>query len=167
MKKLSVVLLFFVLLPVVLAAQVAGNVTAQGGAISDLNSKALSLPLSPATFFNPAACCSGPVPVTGTVTLSTPVLTSGTLAAGATFGAGGAFIVQIPGQSVAYNGTIAAGAIWNKITLANGTKYYTLTGSATDVVTGETSNFVLQTNNNGTANFAVTLGVSSINISLN
>src|SRR5580704_2510604 len=153
MKKLTIVLLF-ALLPAALLAQMPGNVTAQGGAISDLNSKALSLPLSPATFFNPVACCSGPVPVTGTVTLSTPVLTSGTLAAGATFGAGGAFIVQIPGQSVAYNGTIAAGAQWTKITLANGTKVYTLTGAATDVVTGETSNFVLQTVNNGTPNFA-------------
>lgn len=164
MKKLLMLVLFS-LLPVALVAQ--GSVNAQGGAISDLNSKALFVPLSPATFFNLAACCSGPVAVTGTVTISTSVLTSGSLGAGATFGAGGAFIVQIPSQSIAYNGTIAAGAVWTRIVLANGTKQYSLSGSATDVVTGEISNFVLLTNNNGAGNFAVTLGVSSINISLN
>ncbi len=167
MKKLLAVLLCSVAFSVALSAQVQGNVTAQGGSISDLNSKALFLPLSPATFFSPAACCSGPFAVTGTVTLCTPVLTSGTLAAGATFGAGGSFIVQIPSQSVAYNGTIAAGAQWTKITLANGTKSYTLSGTATDIATGETSAFVLQTNNNGLGNFAVTIGVTSIAISLN
>jgi hypothetical protein len=161
MKTLLAVALFFAL-SFNMAAQT--QVSAQGGAISDLNSKALSLPLSPAI----AVYTGGSLILTsGTVLISTPVFSSGTLAAGATFGAGGAFIVQIPSQSIAYNATIAAGAQWTKITLANGTHQYTLTGSATDIVTGETSNFVLLTNNVGLGNFAVTAGVYSINISLN
>lgn len=154
-------MLVFALLTAFAGAQ--NYVTAQGGAISDLNSKALSLPLCPVTFLNIG---SGPAPAAGTVTLSTAVFSSGTLAAGATFPAGGTFIVQIPASSITYNGVIT-GATWTQSVLANGTKTYTLSGTATDIVTGETSSFTLLTANNGKANFAVTLSVQTISIALN
>ena len=72
----------------------------------------------------------------GSVAFSTAGLTSGNLQMGATFDAGGSFVITGNGTNGIPNGTIFNGAFsgpvtWTLITLANGTHNYTLTGSLT------------------------------------
>jgi len=60
----------------------------------------------------------------GTVTILTPVLATGTIPGGGTFGPGGSVQITAPGYAT-FNGTIQS-ATWQLITLANGTHNYTL-----------------------------------------
>jgi hypothetical protein len=162
MKKILILALG--LLPAFAAGQT--YVTAQGGALtSGYGNKSLFTVNAPVTFADISGTIS---PAVGSVSLQTPVLSSGALADNATFGAGGSFIVQISSPSaITYNGVFQSGAAWTKQTLANGTHSYTLAGSLTDVVTGETATFVLQTQNIGTGNFDTVVGISYISIALN
>jgi hypothetical protein len=72
----------------------------------------------------------------GSVTFSTGALTSGSIQTGATFAAGGSFVITGNGtdgitNGVIFNGTFtgSSGEAWTMVTLANGTHNYTLTGS--------------------------------------
>lgn len=70
----------------------------------------------------------------GSMTFTTGALSSGSLAMGGTFGAGGSFMITGNGTSGLPSGTIFAGTFsgpvtWTLVTLANGTHNYTLTGS--------------------------------------
>ena len=72
----------------------------------------------------------------GSITFATAGLTSGNLQMGATFDAGGSFMITGNGTNGIPNGTIFNGSFtgpvsWTLITLANGTHNYTLTGSLT------------------------------------
>jgi len=67
----------------------------------------------------------------GTVTFTTPGLSTGSLQMGGTFGAGGSFTITANGTD-GLNGTLFSGTFtsgtWTMVTLANGTHNYTLTG---------------------------------------
>jgi len=83
----------------------------------------------------------------GTLTFSTGALTSGSLAMGGTFAAGGSFMITGNGTGGLPNGVIFTGSFsgpvtWVLVTLANGTHNYTLIGSLTGtwVSTGATVN---------------------------
>ena len=70
----------------------------------------------------------------GSLTFTTGALTSGSLAMGGTFAAGGSFSITGNGSDGLPNGTIFTGTFagpvtWTLVTLANGTHNYTLTGS--------------------------------------
>src|SRR5208282_309521 len=98
MKNVFVVALLL-LCSVGLVAQTPAAVNSAGGAVVGISSKALLVPLSPVVATVVGGVLSNP---SGTVLISTPVIASGNVADGATFGAGGAFIVQIPSQSISY-----------------------------------------------------------------
>lgn len=158
----------FVLVAFLLAVSALGfgqsYVTSTGGSITSAGDKtALTVPVSQAIAFDDGVTLTT---VTGIVTIQTPLLATGTLAAGGTLTAGGSFIVQIASQNIAFNGRLTSGT-WGKVVLANGTKYYVLSGSVTDIATGETGAFVLQTANIGSGNFNVTASIDSISIVLN
>lgn len=81
----------------------------------------------------------------GSVTLSTPALTSGSLQMGGTFGTtgmlGGSFVVTSNGSNglppgTLFNGSFNGPVTWTLITLANGTHNYTLSGSLTGTFIG-------------------------------
>ena len=72
----------------------------------------------------------------GNITFSTAGLISGNLQMGATFDAGGSFVINGSGSSGIPNGAIFTGSFsgpvtWTLITLANGTHNYTLSGTVT------------------------------------
>src|SRR5438874_11235136 len=69
----------------------------------------------------------------GSVTFNTGALSSGSLAMGGTFAAGGSFVITGNGMNGIPNGTLFSGTFsapvsWQLITLANGTHNYVLTG---------------------------------------
>jgi hypothetical protein len=72
----------------------------------------------------------------GTVAFSTGALNGGSLQMGSTFAAGGSFVITgngsfgLPGGTI-FSGTFDGPAVWVLVTLANGTHYYTLTGTLT------------------------------------
>lgn len=72
----------------------------------------------------------------GSVSFQTGALSSGSLAMGGTFAAGGWFTITGNGSNGVPNGTLFTGTFdqpvtWTMVTLANGTHNYTLTGSLT------------------------------------
>jgi hypothetical protein len=68
----------------------------------------------------------------GSVAFSTGAMTGGNLQMGATFAAGGSFVITGTGSyGVLFNGSFSGPVTWTLITLANGTHNYTLTGSLT------------------------------------
>ncbi len=68
----------------------------------------------------------------GSVAFSTGALTGGSLQMGATFAAGGSFVITGTGSyGVLFNGSFSGPVTWTLVTLANGTHNYTLTGSLT------------------------------------
>jgi hypothetical protein len=105
----------------------------------------------------------------GTLTFSTGALTGGSLQAGGTFGAGGAFTITGNGTGGIPNGVIFSGtfdsATWTLDTLANGTHNYTLTG----ILTGTLGTTVVEgvsvqlTVNTGTGYFSGSTTLSSGN----
>src|SRR5215467_13755031 len=77
----------------------------------------------------------------GSVTFTTGALTSGSLAMGGTFAAGGSFTITGNGSNgvpngVLFSGTFSGPVTWQLVTLANGTHNYILTG----VMTGTNAN---------------------------
>ena len=70
----------------------------------------------------------------GSLSFSTGALTSGSLKFGATFAAGGSFVVTGNGvngvpSGVIFSGTFSSPVTWTLITQANGTHNYTLSGA--------------------------------------
>jgi hypothetical protein len=77
----------------------------------------------------------------GSVSFSTGALTSGSLQKGATFAAGGSFVISGNGSNGIPSGTLFSGSFsgpvsWALVTLSNGTNYYTLTGTLTGTAEG-------------------------------
>jgi hypothetical protein len=77
----------------------------------------------------------------GTVTFSTGALTSGSLAMGGTFAAGGSFMVTGNGTNGIPSGTLFAGSFsgpvtWTLLPLGNGTHNYSITGTLTGTAGG-------------------------------
>jgi len=111
----------------------------------------------------------------GSVTFSTGALTSGDLQNGATFAAGGSFIITGNGtngipNSVIFNGSFSGPVTWTLVTLANGTHNYTLTGSLTGTwingatVNGATVQLTINTGK-GFFNGSTTISSGDTNIS--
>jgi PEP-CTERM motif len=70
----------------------------------------------------------------GSVSLSTGMLSSGSLTTGGSFNSGGSFVITSNGTSGLPNGTLFNGSFsgpvaWTLVTLSNGTHNYTLTGA--------------------------------------
>ena len=83
----------------------------------------------------------------GSVTFSTGALSSGSLAMGGTFAAGGSFTITGNGTNGIPNGVIFAGSfngpvIWTLVTQADGTHSYTLTGVLSGTLQGVNTNGV-------------------------
>lgn len=104
----------------------------------------------------------------GSMDFTTGALTSGSLASGGTFAAGGSFTITGNGSNGIQNGVIFSGSFsgpvtWTLITLSNGTHNYTLTGTLTGSLNGFTTNGVTVqlTINTGTGFFNGSSSVSS------
>jgi hypothetical protein len=79
----------------------------------------------------------------GSLAFSTGALTSGSLQQGATFAAGGSFVISSNGSGVTsgtlFNGSFSGPVTWTMTTLSNGTHNYTLTGALSGTwYTGQT-----------------------------
>jgi len=156
----------FAVLLLPLAALAQTDVVAQGGIITSRGQgQALAISSTVIGVNSGSGVTAG---FLGAVSIVTPVLSTGTLAAGGTFPAGGAVSIVVPGVSgtqLVYNGTLTTGVTWVKSKLANGTASYILSGSFTSP-TGATGSFALLTSNVGAGWSGVTT-VTSLNMSVN
>jgi hypothetical protein len=133
MKRILWLVLLVMALPLAAFASNQVDFTNSGGTLSGGSS---GLSLSGSTLiavngFDSLGLVTGNL---GSLTFSTGALTSGSLTTGATFAAGGSFMIVGNGTSGLPNGTIFSGSFdspvtWTLVTLANGTHNYTLTGS--------------------------------------
>lgn len=102
----------------------------------------------------------------GTVSFVTPGLSSGTIAAGGIFEAGGAFTVSVPGISFTYLAKFVAGGTWVREGLANGSHFYELTANLVDA-NGVTGVVEMQTSSVGTGNFEAPVMVARVAMVVN
>ena len=147
MKRIVWLFLLALALPLAAFAHNSVDFTNSGGNLSG-SSAGLSLGGSTLIAMNAGSLITGTN--LGTLTFSTPGLSSGNLQQGGTFGVsgmtGGSFIITGNGSNGVPAGTIFSGMFtgpvyWTLITLANGTHNYTLTGSLTGTwYTGATVN---------------------------
>lgn len=146
MKRIFWLLLLTLALPMAAFANSSVDFTNSGGTLSG-GTNGLSLSSSVLIAVNGLG---GMGLVTGSnlgsVSFTTGALTSGDLQMGATFAAGGTFVITgngsngIPNEAL-FTGTFSGPVTWTLVTLANGTHNYTLSGSLTGVwYTGATVN---------------------------
>src|ERR1700677_1591776 len=136
MKRLVLMALLAMALPLAAFADSSVDFTNSGGTLSGSASGGLSLAgseLIAINGFGGGGLITGGL---GSLAFSTGALTSGSLQMGATFAGGGSFSITGNGSDGLPNGTIFTGSFagpvtWTLITLANGTHNYTLTGSIT------------------------------------
>lgn len=134
MKRILLMALLTLALPLAAFASSSVDFTNSGGTLSGSNS-GLSLTgssLIAVNGFGNLGLVTGND--LGSVTFTTSALTSGSLQMGGTFAAGGSFTITGNGTSGLPNGTIFSGSFsspvtWTLVTLANGTHNYTLTGT--------------------------------------
>jgi hypothetical protein len=134
MKRILFIALLALALPLAAFASSSVDFTNSGGTLSGDNS-GLSLTgsvLIAVNGFGNLGLVTGSD--LGSLTFTTGALTSGSLAMGGTFAAGGSFEITGNGTAGLPNGTIFTGTFsgpvtWTLVTLANGTHNYTLTGS--------------------------------------
>jgi hypothetical protein len=131
MKKLVLLALLALALPIAAFADTQVDYTNSGGTLSGSNS-GLSLSGSTLIAVN-GGLITGNL---GTVSFTTGALTSGSLQAGGIFAAGGSFTITGNGTNGVASGTLFTGTFsasspvkWDLVTLANGTHNYTLTGA--------------------------------------
>jgi hypothetical protein len=131
MKKLVLLALLALALPIAAFADTQVDYTNSGGTLSGSNS-GLSLSGSTLIAVN-GGLITGNL---GTVSFTTGALTSGSLQAGGIFAAGGSFTITGNGTNGVPSGTLFTGTFsasspvkWDLVTLANGTHNYTLTGA--------------------------------------
>lgn len=158
MKKI-IITLFLLCIPCLAQGH---DFTAQGGVIAKAGSSKLIAPNSG------LIACGDTVnintSVTGSFSLVTPTLTSGTFQTGGTFGAGGLVTLTASGQYCEnFTGALDAGATWQLATLANGTHIYTLSGT----LSNGAGAFRLVTVNIGKGFFSGAEGVSVVDLHLN
>jgi hypothetical protein len=138
-KKLILLAVLALALPMAAFASSGVDFTNSGGTLSGTNS---GLALSGSVLVAVNGLNGGGL-ITGSnlgsVTFNTGALSSGSLAMGGTFAAGGSFTIAGNGMNGIPNGTLFSGTFsspvsWQLVTLANGTHNYILTG----VMTGTT-----------------------------
>lgn len=145
MKRMLWLLLLTLALPVAAFANTSVDFTNGGGTLSG-SSAGLSLSGSTLIAVNGLGGMGLITGNLGSITYSTGMLTGGDLQMGATFAAGGSFVITGNGTNGIPNGAIFTGSFsgpvtWTLVTLANGTHNYTLTGSLTGMwFTGQTVN---------------------------
>ena len=136
MKKMFLLAVLALALPTAVFAGSGVDYTNSGGTLSGSNS-GLTLSGSVLVAVNGL---NGNGLVTGndlgSVSFQTGALSSGSLAMGGTFAAGGWFTITGNGSNGVPNGTLFTGTFdqpvtWTMVTLANGTHNYTLTGTLT------------------------------------
>lgn len=135
MKRMLLVALLALAMPLVALASDSIDFTNSGGTLSGSNA-GLTLTgseLIAVNGLNNLGLVTGDL---GSVTFSTGALISGSLQMGGKFAAGGSFIIQGNGTNGIPNGNIFTGSFsgpvkWCMVTLANGTHNYTLTGAIT------------------------------------
>ncbi len=134
MKKLVLLAVLALALPVAAFADSNVDYTNSGGTLSGSNS---GLGLNGSVLIAVNGLNGGGL-VTGSnlgsVAFETGALTSGSLQMGGTFAAGGWFTITGNGSNGVPNGTLFSGTFsgpvsWTMVTLANGTHNYTLSGS--------------------------------------
>ena len=138
-KKLILLAVLALALPMAAFASSGVDFTNSGGTLSGTNS-GLSLSgsvLVAVNGLNGGGLITGSN--LGSVTFTTGALSSGSLAMGGTFAAGGSFTITGNGMNGIPNGTLFSGTFsspvsWQLVTLANGTHNYIMTG----VLTGTT-----------------------------
>lgn len=136
MKKMFLLAVLALAVPTALFAGSSVDFTNSGGTLSGSNS---GLTLSGSVLVAVNGLNGGGL-ITGSnlgsVTFQTGALTSGSLAMGGTFAAGGSFTITGNGTNGVPNGTLFSGTFdspvtWTLVTLSNGTHNYTLTGTLT------------------------------------
>ena len=134
MKKLVLLAVLALALPIAAFASSQVDYTNSGGTLAGSNS---GLTLSGSTLLVVKGLNGGGT-ITGsdlgTVGFATGALTSGSLQMGGTFAAGGWFTITGNGSNGIPNGTLFTGTFsgpvsWQLMTLSNGTHNYTLTGA--------------------------------------
>jgi len=135
MKRILMLVLLALALPMAAFANNSIDFTNSGGTLSG-GSAGLSLSGSELIAVNGLNGLGMVTGNLGSVSFSTGMLMSGNLQMGATFMAGGTFVVDgngtngIPSGTL-FNGTFSGPVSWTLVTLANGTHNYTLSGSVT------------------------------------
>jgi hypothetical protein len=133
MKRILWMVLLTLALPMAAFANSSVDFTNSGGALTG-SSSGLSLGSSELIAVNGLGGMGLVTGDLGTVSFSTGMLMSGTIQQGATFMAGGSFIVTgngtngIPSGTL-FNGSFSGPVTWTMTTLANGTHNYTLSGA--------------------------------------
>ena len=134
MKKLLLLAVLALALPMAVFADSGVDYTNSGGTLAGSNS---GLTLSGSTLIAVKGLNGGGL-ITGndlgSVTFATGALITGNLQMGGTFAGGGSFTITGNGTNGIPNGTLFAGSFdgpvsWTLITLANGTHNYTLMGT--------------------------------------
>jgi hypothetical protein len=134
MKKLLLMAVLALALPIAAFADGGVDYTNSGGTLAGSNS---GLTLSGSALIAVNGLNGGGM-ITGSnlgsVSFATGALSSGSLQAGGTFAAGGWFTITGNGSNGVPNGTLFTGTFtgpvtWNLVTLSNGTHNYTLTGA--------------------------------------
>jgi hypothetical protein len=142
MKKLLLLAVMALALPMALFADSGVDYTNSGGTLAGTNS---GLTLSGSTLIAVKGLNGGGL-VTGndlgSLSFATGALTSGDLQMGGTFASGGSFMITGNGSNGIPNGVLFSGTFdgpvsWTLVTLANGTHNYTLSGS----VSGTAGNY--------------------------
>ena len=143
MKRFALLFLLALALPMAAFANNSVDFTNAGGTLSGSSA---GLALTGSTLIAQGSSGGMITGDLGTLTFSTAGLSSGDLQQGATFMAGGSFIVTGNGTNGIHNGTIFNGTFsgpvtWTLVTLADGTHNYTLSGALTGMwYTGATVN---------------------------
>jgi hypothetical protein len=134
MKRMILLFLLALALPMAAFANNSVDFTNSGGSLSGTNS---GLTLTGSALIAVNGLGGGLITGNlGTVSFSTGALSGGTLQMGATFAAGGSFSITGNGtggipNGVIFNGSFAGPVTWTLVTLANGTHNYTLSGALT------------------------------------
>jgi len=133
MKRMLLMALLALALPVAAFASSSVDFTNSSGTLSG-SSSGLSLTGSTLIAVNGLGGAGLVTGDLGSIAFSTAGLTGGNLQMGATFAAGGSFVITGNGtngvpNAVLFNGSFSGPVTWTLITLANGTHNYTLTGS--------------------------------------
>jgi len=133
MKRVLWMVLLALALPLTAFASSSVDFTNSGGTLTGTSS-GLSLSGSELIAVNGLGGLGLVTGTLGSVSFTTGALSSGSLAMGGTFAAGGMFTITGNGTSGIPSGTIFTGTFsgpvsWTLVTLANGTHNYTLTGS--------------------------------------
>ena len=134
MRRMLLLVLLALALPMAAFASSSVDFTNSGGTLSGSST---GLSLSGSTLIAVNGLGSLVTGNLGTLTFSTASMVSGgSLQMGATFNAGGSFIVMSNGSAglpsgTLFNGTFSGPVTWTLVTLANGTHNYTLMGSLT------------------------------------